>query len=144
MPRVDFYLLEELQPENILRTVCRIADKAYQQQHQLLIYCQDKMQGQSLDKLLWTAQDTSFIPHVLWQNQSAIETPIIIFERSQSLPSQSRDILINLTPNIPDFFSQFQRIVEVVSADDTARQLARERFRLYRDQGAELHTHQIK
>ena len=144
MPRIDFYLLEQHTPAAHLRTTCRIADKAYRQQHQLLIYCQDKKQAQELDTLLWTFHDTSFIPHVLWQNQPSTEAPIIICEQSQSLPPQNRDILINLASEAPDFFSQFQRVIEIVSAEAQARELARERYRNYRNQGFEIHSHQIK
>jgi DNA polymerase-3 subunit chi len=144
MPRVDFYLVEHSGPEACLRTACRIIDKAYKQRHHLLVHCTDKNQAQGLDKLLWTFQDISFVPHVLWQQQSSIEAPIIICDQSQSLPAQSRDILVNLTADVPNFFSQFQRVVEVVSADTDARKLARERFRHYRNVNCELYSHQIK
>ena len=42
------------------------------------------------------------------------------------------------------FFSRFQRLIEIVSADDADdKQQARERFRYYRDRGYEIRTHDL-
>ena len=44
---------------------------------------------------------------------------------------------------VPPFFSRFERVVEIVNQDETQRQLARERFKYYRDRGYDLHTHNL-
>ena len=53
------------------------------------------------------------------------------------------DVLINLTDEVPEFFSQFHRLAELVAADEASRNAGRERFRYYRDRGYELHTHNV-
>ena len=142
-PRVDFYLCEHLSPDAHLRTVCRIVDKAYKQQHHILVCCTDKRESQILDQLLWTFHDISFIPHEIWQHKST-DVPIIIYDNSHEPPEQCHDILINLSNSVPTFMTKFQRIIEIVSAQPEARQLARERYRNYRELGCDLHSHQIK
>jgi DNA polymerase IIIc chi subunit len=41
---------------------------------------------------------------------------------------------------MPETLGNFTRICEVVDADAQHKQLARERYRLYRDQGCQLQT----
>jgi DNA polymerase-3 subunit chi len=53
------------------------------------------------------------------------------------------DVLLNLRPEWPAFFSRFQRLVEIVGLDEADRAQARERFRFYRDRGYEIRTHDL-
>ena len=53
------------------------------------------------------------------------------------------EVLLNLRPEWPPFFSRFQRLIEIVSFDDGDRATARERFRFYRDRGYEIRTHDL-
>ena len=51
------------------------------------------------------------------------------------------DTLVNLHPEVPGFFSQFERVIETTGHDDHTRQLARERYRFYKDRGYLLAMH---
>jgi len=53
------------------------------------------------------------------------------------------DILINLTPSHPVFFSRFRGLIELVGMDDADRSAARARFRFYRDRGYEIKSHDV-
>ena len=53
------------------------------------------------------------------------------------------DVLINLTPAVPLFFSRFARVAEIVGQDEDSKLSARERFRFYRDRGYALESHTI-
>ena len=53
------------------------------------------------------------------------------------------DVLVNLTLTPPPFFSRFQRLAEIVPADDTPAQAGRERYRFYRERGYELRAHNL-
>lgn len=139
MPKVDFYLLENPENTAVLLTVCRLCEKAYDQQKTVYIQTTSKHDAELLDKLLWTYNDISFLPHGL----SPAKMPIII-AYSDSSPSEKYDILVNLTQNTPTFFNQFQRVIEVVSGEETQRQAARLRYRFYRDNQCELHSHQLQ
>lgn len=139
MPKVDFYLLQNPENTAVFLTVCRICEKAYDQQKSVYIQTATQQDAELLDKLLWTYNDTSFLPHSL----APAKTPIII-AHSDSPPSDNYDILINLTQNILAFFNQFQRVIEVVSGEETHRQAARLRYRFYRDNQCELQSHQLQ
>ena len=67
--------------------------------------------------------------------------------RSSSTAAASQllhdEVLLNLRPEWPPFFSRFQRLIEIVSLDDEDRAAARERYRFYRDRGYEIRTHDL-
>ena len=52
-------------------------------------------------------------------------------------------VLINLHDAAPPFFSRFERLAEIVGADEAGTAAARERFRFYRERGYELRTHNL-
>ena len=54
---------------------------------------------------------------------------------------EGMDTLVNLHPEVPGFFSQFERVIETTGHDDHTRQLARERYRFYKDRGYLLAMH---
>ena len=59
-------------------------------------------------------------------------------------PSPGRwEVLINLAEEVPEFFSRYERVAEVVDANEVRRERSRERYRFYRDRGYKLNTHQV-
>jgi DNA polymerase-3 subunit chi len=53
------------------------------------------------------------------------------------------EVLINLAGAVPEFFSRYHRVAELVDSNGQRREQGRERFRFYRDRGYELITHQM-
>jgi DNA polymerase-3 subunit chi len=51
--------------------------------------------------------------------------------------------MINLAAEVPEFFSRYRRVAEVVDGDATRRAQSRDRYRFYRDRGYTLNTHQV-
>ena len=141
MTRVDFYVLENPTPAGAPGLACRLAEKAYDEGHRIYIHVEDQQQAEALDALLWTFRAGSFIPHALTGEQGD-EAPVHIgFGEG---PAEAHDdVLINLTAQVPLFFSRFARVAELVDADEAARLKARERFRFYRERGYTLDTHNI-
>lgn len=144
MTRVDFYLTQTSLRNQVLNTACRLAEKASRQGHHIFIHTDDETQAQQMNELLWTFRQTSFVPHALIE---AGETPSandkIVIGHDHD-PQFKHDVMINLAASIPDFFSRFERVAEIVSGDESQRSEARERFKFYRDRGYELSTHDIK
>ena len=52
-------------------------------------------------------------------------------------------VLINLTDTVPMFFSRFERVTEIVPANEKSRHQARERYKFYQQRGYELETHKL-
>jgi len=137
MTQIDFYT----HVDDKLRTACRLAAKAFSHELRVMVFCPDADTAGRVDRLLWTTPATSFIPHCFAGDALAAVTPIVVdHDGAEPLHDQ---MLLNLRPEWPPFFSRFQRLVEIVSLDDEDRRLARERFKFYRDRGYEIRTHDL-
>lgn len=141
MTRIDFYVLESHQPQAQGRLACRLADKAWSTQHQVYIHTNTQQQSEQLDQLMWVYQDGSFLPHCLHGTAHSTETPILIGHDHE--PEQATDVLINLADDVPPFYSRFERIVELVTGDETTRQKSRQHYKYYRDRGYAIETHKL-
>ena len=143
MTQIDFYILSGQSPTERLRFACRLTDKALQQRHRIFLNADSAEMADQLDEALWTFRAGSFIPHRrLASAPAAIAEPVVI-GHDQEPPEESWDVMINLAAQVPDFFSRYQRVAEVVDSDEQRRNQGRERFRYYRERGYELRTHRL-
>lgn len=140
--RVDFYLLNNDQPEAAWLVACRLLEKAYQRGHRVFVYCDNQKDAERLDELLWTYKDDSFIPHNLQGEGPEPPPPIQIGYGLE--PRGFNDILLNMAATIPPFFTRFKRVMEVVSGSDSTKEISRAHYREYRAKQCELHTHPIE
>jgi DNA polymerase-3 subunit chi len=143
--RVDFYILDRPASDARLLLACRLAEKAVDQNLGVLINTATEPECFKLDELLWTFSQGSFLPHRLIANAgNAEEGEHVLIGCGQEPPGADHtDVLINLAPAVPPFFSRFERVAEVVGAEEENKSAGRERFRYYRDRGYELQTHQV-
>ncbi len=139
--RVDFYLLTQTDTDALWLTACRLLEKAYLKKHRVFVYCSHQQDAEHLDELLWTFKPDSFIPHHLQDEGPEPPPPIQIGYQAE--PRGFTDILLNLSTTVPPFFTRFQRVIEIVPADETAKAISREHFRIYRQAGAEPKTHSV-
>jgi len=141
MTRVDFYLINDASDGRQDAAVCKLAHKAFRLGHRIYILTADHEHAQRLDRLLWIFSAGSFIPHALSSDSCLADMPVLI--GYDEPPAVHEDVLIQLAPQVPESFSRFRRVAEVVSGADELKALARERFRFYRDRGYALQTHNI-
>jgi DNA polymerase III subunit chi len=142
--QVDFYILEADSDDARLRLACRIVDKATQLDHHVFIHSTSDDEARKLDELLWTFSQNSFIPHRIVRealNEPPLE-PVLIGINQQPAPGRW-DVMINLATDVPEFFSRYERVAEVVDGNSARREHSRERYRFYRDRGYKLNTHQV-
>jgi len=137
--RIDFYIMQSGETPERERFSCRLARKAFRLGQRLHIHAAGEADVARLDELLWTFSDTSFLPHA---RLGSDETVPITLDCSES-PDPAPDLLINLAADIPQFFSRFPRLAEVIGADEQSRAMGREHFRFYRDRGYPLQVHNI-
>lgn len=137
--RVDFYLLATNDKQSRWLLACRLLEKAYSRGHRIFVYCDTQHDAETLDELLWTFKDNSFIPHNLQGEGPEPPPPIQIGYQDE--PRGFNDILVNLAAEIPPFYQRFRRIIEIVLNDETAKELSRAHYREYRAKQCELHTH---
>lgn len=137
MTRIDFYT----QIDDKLRFAGKLCAKALSQKLKVNVYVPDAAQATRFERLLWTDNATSFIPHCRVEDPLAAQTPVLIHTQEGALLHDT--LLINLDHTWPPFFSRFQRVIEIVgtASDDAAS--ARDRFRFYRDRGYAMQTHDM-
>jgi len=146
MTRVNFYISPNQAEEANLQLACRIAEKAYGQQNKVYIHTNSAEQARSLDDMLWAFRQGSFIPHCLNNDQTgnaAEQQEAAVVIGHEGLPEMQPDVLINLADEVPNFFSRFERVAEIVSGGEPTRECARERFKFYRERGYPLETHEL-
>jgi DNA polymerase-3 subunit chi len=141
MTRIDFYLIKSTSQSSAELLTCRVDEKAYVLGQRVYIHSARDEQIEHLDDLLWTFSAGSFVPHERSRGAEDDGTPVLL--GTQPAPEWHTDVLINLSEEVPSFFSRFERVAEIVSADDTSRAHARERYRFYRDRGYALETHDL-
>ena len=137
MTRIDFYQLDSARyhPDKL---VCSLCQKAFQSNQKVLLLTEDQQQSDKFDRLLWTHDDESFLPHDQ-QEQDDFTTPVLV--NHESSPRGERELLINLSHEIPIYFAQFERVIELVTSDNKAT--SREHYIFYRERGYELNHHKI-
>lgn len=141
MTRIDFYVLGDRDATGAELLACRLTEKIYKLGHQVYVHTESEAQAQRMDELLWTFRAGSFVPHGRRGQEGQDQAPVLI--GSDAEPDAHNQVLVNLAAEVPGFFSRFERVAEVVSADPEHRGRAREKFRFYRDRGYELQTHNL-
>jgi DNA polymerase III subunit chi len=141
MTRVDFYLTRDAGGADKDVTVCKLVHKAYRLGHSVYILTAGPDESAQFDRLLWTFNAGSFIPHGINTGAPDPALPVVIGDGEP--PEVSQDVLISLTATVPTFFNRFARLVDIVNPMPEARAQARARFRFYRDQGCSVQTHNL-
>ena len=144
MAKVDFYIVSDESDGAVLRVGCRIVEKAWHLGHRVYVLTDSAERSGEMDDLLWTFRHDSFVPHARYPSGEAhdtLGTPVLIGELD-TLPEDVA-VLVNLSGRLPACAGECDRIAEVVAASEGARADARERYRTYRDQGAELDSHEV-
>ena len=135
MTRIDFY--QTSGDEHAF--ACRLIDMVYRKGRQIYVHTSTEEMARTLNEQLWTFKEDSFVPHSL--HSEAMDVPIKIgFDHE---PEEHQDVLINLSGQIPHFFSRFDRVAEIVPVDQNSRQSARENYAYYKERGYVLNYHQI-
>ena len=143
MTRIDFYILQGETGTHLQRLACRLVDKAWQRGMRTLVNVADANTATQLDELLWTFRDISFLPHAR-SGSGTGGARLAALIGCEDEPEEELDLHINLSPQVPAFFSRFERVAELVDSEPQRRAAGRERFRFYRDRGYPLDTHNLR
>ena len=139
MTSIDFYF----NAGDRLGVACRLAGKALRHKKRVLIYAPQPELAHRIDRLLWTAQAASFIPHCAVHDPLAANTPVLIAGGDEPLPDLACEILLNLAADCPPFFERHQRLLEVVAQDDEDKRAGRARYAFYRARGYAIRDHDL-
>ena len=140
MARADFYLIaKERFKAEPLRLVCELARKAHDAGLWTLVLTRDAAQAEQLDDLLWDMGEDVYIPHQMAGDEEDELTPVLI--APPEIDAALRPLVINLRDGAVD--GSFERVLEVVPADDSAREPLRERWKQYKARGLEVQKHDM-
>lgn len=137
MTSIDFYF----NAPDRLQVACRLAGKALAQKQRLLVYAPDVDTAGRIDKMLWTWPATGFVPHCMAHDRLAADTPVLIAAGDETPPGC--ELLLNLGGECPPHFARFQRLLEVIGADEEERKAGRARYRYYLDRGYRIANHDL-
>jgi DNA polymerase III subunit chi len=97
-----------------------------------------------LDQQLWSFSALDFVPHARAASlteQQRQRTPIWLCEAAEQ--GLGRQVLVNLTAQMPSAVAPFERVIEVVSQEQADRQSARQRWKQYTEQGYQIVRHDL-
>ena len=142
--QVDFYVRAETSPDAFENFACRLIETVWQRGHHVLVVTPSDAAARRLDDLLWTFREESFLPHRRIGASDpavaeAVSEPVIV--TTPGMWQGEIDVLVNLTPSVPEEAARAARITEIVPAGGAGRDAGRARYRDYRSRGFELKTH---
>lgn len=143
MTQVNFYALPDSEPQARLQFVCRLTEKAYSLGHRVHILVDSPEQSKYLDELLWQFSPGSFIPHRRTGVDSVPDHDEPVTVGTDLDAAAHGDVLINLGQQPCELASPFNRINEVISADEESKEQGRNRYRFYRDKAYQIETFKL-
>jgi DNA polymerase III subunit chi len=134
---IDFYF----NAEDRFQVACRLAGKVVAQKKRMLIYAPEPEAASRIDKMLWTWPAIGFVPHCALHDPLAGETPVLIAPELEEAPQC--ELLLNLGAATPPHFERFERLLEIVAAEEAERHAGRERYRFYQARGYPISNHDL-
>ena len=143
MPRADFYLIDKPRfRADPLLLVCELARRAFHAQQPTLVLARSEEEAEALDALLWEFDEEAFNPHLVVgaaEPEDDAVTAVLIVPPGRQTPD--RPLVINLREDCAP--GRFERVLEVVPADDGERAGSRRRWQAYRQAGFEVLKHDM-
>jgi DNA polymerase-3 subunit chi len=141
MTRIDFYVLKGQNEYDRQVFACRLAEKAYKLGHHVYIHTENEQQCEQVNQTLWSFRADSFVPHQLDDGNENTGCPVLVGHTTK--PPRLMNLLINLNAKQPLFFSQFERLAEIIDDNEHVKTAGRERFTFYKQRGYSLDTHKM-
>jgi DNA polymerase-3 subunit chi len=141
MTKIDFYVGKTSSLQARLNLACKLVEKAHVRKLYTYIHTDTPTTSAQLDEMLWKFNDISFIPHALVGTKDAAARVLIGHDHE---PMENCGFLINLSNEIPAFFSRFERLAEILDQEEPVLLAGRKRYQFYRDRGYNLEYHQLQ
>jgi len=131
MTEISFY---HLTLSNIESALPKLLERVIASGKRALVRVESEERVSIINSILWTYDQSSFLPHGTIKEGRAASQPIWITEKYEN-PNES-DVLVVLDGNETPDLDDFERCLEVFNgADDAAVDVARARWRHYTNSG---------
>ncbi|MDE1231131.1 DNA polymerase III subunit chi [Vibrio aestuarianus] len=147
MQRATFYIVNENSPqaqlEGFEQYVLFLTHHFAKQGAKVYLHCHDKTHAEQFAEHLWQVLPENFVAHNLVGEGPKYSTNIEIGYQGVK-PNWNRQLVINVADNHTTFANAFAEVVDFVPCEEKAKQLARERYKIYRQAGYQLQTIEIQ
>lgn len=110
MKEINFYCIEEDANSFLYNFLSKLVDKG----NKIFIYSENTEKMEKLDNTLWTMKKVEFLPHLLYNDEGAEETPIIISNQKEN-KNNSNFILISSYFDDTEFLNSFEKVFYIFS-----------------------------
>lgn len=147
MQTATFYIVSpdspQAEPQGFAEYVLFLAHHFAKQGAKLYLNCNDKTHAESLAEIFWQVEAEQFMAHNLVGEGPKYATNIEIGYEGVK-PNWNRQLVINVADNHTTFANAFAQVIDFVPCEEKAKQLARERYKIYRQAGYQLQTIEIQ
>src|SRR3546814_13437787 len=98
-------------------TACKLCDKATAGGHRVYAHVPDPVTAEDLDGALWSFQQGGFLAHERYDREPLDEPLPSVLIGAVAPPETPPGVMLNLGLDVPDWFSRFERVLEIVAAD---------------------------
>ncbi|WKB52947.1 DNA polymerase III subunit chi [Eleftheria terrae] len=126
-----------------LAYACRLLRKAYRSDASVGVVGPAALLGE-LDRALWCFDPLEFLPHAATrqaEGRLGRHTRVWLAARAAEVPHHA--VLVNLGGEVPEGFERFDRLIEVVSNDESDRLSGRQRWKHYADRGYAIQKFEV-
>ncbi|PMR69252.1 DNA polymerase III subunit chi [Halomonas heilongjiangensis] len=149
MTRIDFYILPDTTLEARLGFACRLAETIAGKGYRLHLHAEDEAMARDLDDRLWTFRPDAYLPHALVDStllgsEQGQDVPVTIGWEGPPAPDAGVQAMLNLHPGIPEWFSRFERVAEIINQHQQVLTAKRECWQTYKQRGYPVKAHQLR
>ena len=132
-----FYNLQD--DTQIDKSICQIANFYYKKKLKILIIGEDKLQIDTLNDLLWTFEQISFIPHSFESEYESTPIVLCMIDNLQSILDKHKfDVLFNLSRNKINLDTVARYFIEIVTSVEKQKLNARDKYAYYKKNQIEV------
>ena len=116
-------------------SICKIIKRYFELNNTILVSSKNKILLESINKLLWTFEQLSFIPHSTDKRYDS-NTNIILVEtgyKNDSIVKKDYNVFINLDDEVKTDYHNHEIIVELVDTNEDKKKIAREKYFYYKN-----------
>ena len=145
MTQIDFYILPDTTLEARLDFACRLAETIAGKGYRLHLHAEDEAMALDLDERLWTFRPDAYLPHALLGGDLADSVAVTIgWEHPPEPLADTPMAMLNLAPDIPEWFSRFARVAEIINQHQQVLVAKRECWQTYKQRGYPVKAHQLR
>ena len=127
-----FYNLQD--NTQIDKSICQITNFYYKKRLKILIIGEDKLHIDTLNDLLWTFEQISFIPHSFESEYESSPVVLCMIDNLQSILDKYKfDVLFNLSRNKINLDTVARYFIEIVTSVEKQKLNARDKYAYYKE-----------